>query len=178
MKIASGVDVMPLLLQIERHPEVWDVYNQRKAAYGPHTRISDIWVRYNDYANFTGDRAAFNAEHDSVWYPESYKLPAVRDIVFSIMARVQGERLGGVLITRIPPGGCVEPHIDGGWHAEYYSKYAVQLKSAPGQAFCFDGESLDAKPGDVYWFNNLARHWVVNDTPSERMTLIVCIKGF
>lgn len=178
MKIAEGMDVMPLVLQIERHPELWNEHTPRTESYAsPHTKIDDIWLRYNDWQNYDGDMAAFNDVHDSVWYPSAHKLPAVRDLVFPIMARVQGERLGGVLISRIPPGGQVAPHVDGGWHADYYTKYAVQLKSAPGQAFCFEGEHLEPKPGDVYWFDNGHTHWVVNDSDQERMTLIICIRG-
>jgi hypothetical protein len=32
------------------------------------------------------------------------QLPAVRKIVFDVMHAVQGEKLGGVLITKVPPG--------------------------------------------------------------------------
>lgn len=178
MLVAEGVDIMPLALQIERHPDLWNQHAGRTEGYAsPHQRIDDIWVRYNHWSNFDGDMAAFNEAHESVWYPAATQLPAVRDIVFPIMARVHGERLGGVLITRIPPGGRVEPHTDHGWHAEYYAKYAVQIKSARGQAFCFEGEQLATKPGDVYWFDNAHKHWVVNDSDVERMTMIVCIRS-
>ena len=178
MTIASGVDVMPLVLQVERNPELWDEWTLRtEATDSPHHTSSDIWLRYNDKANFNGDKAEFNGEHDSVWYPAAQKLPALRDIVFNLMARVRGERLGGIWVTKIPPGKSVLPHVDGGWHAGHYDKYAVQLKSAPGQSFNFEGERLESKPGDVYWFDNSYAHWVLNDSDQERMTLIVCIKG-
>jgi hypothetical protein len=116
-----------------------------------------------------------DGSHDSVWYPECDVLP-VRDIVYPLMAAVRGERLGGVLITRIPPGQQCKPHTDPGWHARYYDKFAVQIKSAPGQCFHFHGESLAAEPGEVYWFDNAHTHWVTNDSTEERITLIVCIK--
>jgi quercetin dioxygenase-like cupin family protein len=57
-----------------------------------------------------------------------------------------------------------------------YEKFAVQIASAPGQAFCFEGERLETKPGDVFWFDNQHLHWVTNDTPYERVTMIVCIR--
>jgi hypothetical protein len=42
----------------------------RTTAYEtPHLAVSDIWVRYNDWSNFNGDIQAFNAEHESSWYP-------------------------------------------------------------------------------------------------------------
>lgn len=93
------------------------------------------------------------------------------------MAIVGGDRLGMVLITRIPPRGRVEPHIDSGWHAGYYAKYAVQIKGNAGQAFHFDGESLSPEPGDLYTFDNSKLHWVTNDSDEERITCIICIRG-
>ena len=84
--------------------------------------------------------------------------------------------MGGVLITKIPAGKECKPHTDPGWHARYYEKVAIQIQSAPGQAFCFEGESLETRPGDVFWFDNAFTHWVTNPTPYDRITLIACIQ--
>ena len=88
----------------------------------------------------------------------------------------RAERLGGVLITKIPAGMECKPHVDGGWHAGHYEKYGIQIASAPGQRFCFEGESLETRPGDVFWFDNSHTHWVTNDTEHDRITLIVTLK--
>jgi len=171
-------DVSAALEQLADNPDAWNQHTMRTEAYGtPHGGVSDIWVRYNDWANFNGDQEAFNGPHQSVWYPVAWKLPAVRNLVFDVMRVVEGEHLGGVLITKIPPGGRVEPHIDQGWHAGYYAKFAVQLMGNEKQAFCFDDATLSAMPGDLYAFDNSRRHWVTNDSDSDRMTLIICIKG-
>lgn len=175
--LASGFHVDPLLEQIDAHPNVWNTHRMRTEHYGTaHGAVSDIWVRYNDWANFTGDPQAFNGPHESVWYPVCDVLTAVKPLVESVMRAVGGGELGGVLITRIPPGGEVRPHQDHGWHAEHYEKFAVQLRSAPGQAFCFEDAWLSPMPGDLYTFINQRTHWVINPTERERMTLIVCIR--
>lgn len=112
-----------------------------------------------------------------MWYPGSAKLPAVRKTVYDVMRAVEGDMLGGVLITKIPPGGRVEPHIDGGWHAGFYGKYAVQIKGNQDQAFCFEEAELRAEPGDLYTFDNSRLHWVTNDSDMDRITLIICIRS-
>src|SRR5438132_1541130 len=97
--IAGGVDVAPLLAQLDAHPELWDAHNSRKISDGsPHSRMSDIWVRYNAIERLGEDRRRFNDEHVPVWYPAWYRLPALRPLIFNLMAQVQGEMLGGVLI--------------------------------------------------------------------------------
>jgi quercetin dioxygenase-like cupin family protein len=135
--------------------------------------MSDIWVRYNDIKNL-GEK--FNDEHDSVWYPVAKRIPEVFPIVFGIMSAVSGERLGGVLITKLPPGGKIERHTDHGWHARYYDKYYVGIQT--GGVFGFEDGDIRSNEGDVYWFDNSIPHWVINDSDKDRVSLIVCIKRF
>jgi len=174
-----GAVVAPLIQQLEAAPELWDENVFRtESGYNanPHARISDIIVRFNDWANWTGDRAAFNAEHESVWWGPYDKLPYIQPLVFDLMRMFYAERLGMVLITRIPPQCSVAPHIDRGWHSSHYLKFGVQIKAAPGQKFCYKGYNLETQPGDVFAFDNSQIHWVENPTEHERITLIVCLR--
>ena len=169
--LTEGVNVAPMQQALADHPELWDQNKGRtEPEDSPHHGLSDIWARYADPATMRSDGA-----HDSVWYPCADLLP-VRDLVYPLMAAVRGDRLGGVLITRIKPGQVCKPHTDPGWHARYYQKFAVQIEAAPRQAFHFVGQSLVTKPGDVFWFDNSFTHWVTNDSQTDRITMIVCIK--
>lgn len=166
-----GLNVQPMRLALDKNPELWDQRTERTASEdSPHHGLSDIWVRFADPATMQPD-----GSHDSVWYAPADVLP-VRDIVFPLMAAVRGERLGGVLITRIRPGQTCKPHTDPGWHARYYDKYAVQIAAAPGQAFHFESKKLVTVPGDIFWFDNSHTHWVTNESETDRITMIVCIK--
>lgn len=174
------IDVSAAVEQLDANPDLWNQFTMRTTRYegSPHLRVSDIWVRYNAWRNFNPKKPEnFSKQHDSSWYPAYGKLPALRPLIFGLMQVVEGERLGGVLITRIPAGSSVAPHIDKGWHAGYYRKFAVQLRGGPDQLFCFEGESLEAEPGEVYEFDNSEKHWVINESNRERITLIVCIRA-
>jgi uncharacterized cupin superfamily protein len=94
------------------------------------------------------------------------------------MARVNAVYLGGILITRIPPGGCVKPHHDrGSWHAETMNtKVYVGLRSNPQCINRCEGEQIVIAPGDAVTFNNLLTHSVENNGETDRMTLIVCMR--
>lgn len=171
---SKAFDVSELLKEIESNPGLWNRHRSRLVGYGPHSALSDIWVRYNDISNVGRD---FNGPHKSVWYPAAYEIPSVFPLIAGTLDLVHGKELGGVLITKIPPGEECKPHRDSGWHAEYYNlKVAVQLKGNKDQAFHFETESLSALPGDVYVFQNQYTHWVTNPTDEERMTLIIAIK--
>ena len=171
--VKSGVDVSALLDQLQRNPDLWNANTSRTYhPDSPHHEVSDIWVRFNPEKNCEG---TFK-EHESEWYPVIAKVPAAWSIARKIMRMVKGKRLGGILITKVPAGKSVKPHIDQGWHSRYYEKFAVQIKGNKDQAFCFDGDSLSAEPGDVYTFDNSKTHWVTNNSDHDRITLIICIK--
>lgn len=174
----GSVPVTQLLLQLKKAPQLWDQDTARTAPEdSPHHGASDIWLRYHDPKQFMGDSHAFvHQPHDCVWYPASDHLPAVKDIAFELMHWVRGERLGGVLITRVPPGGQIKPHVDDGYNALTYDKFAVLIESAPGQGMYFEEGCMEGPPGSVFWFRNDVSHWVINDSPEDRITLIVCIQ--
>ena len=180
LKIAQGIDVTPLLLAIQRQPKLWNRHTIRKEAEGtPHAAMSDIWLRYNDVKDYelTGDYTGFNDPHDAIFYPEWYALPQARPIVMGLMARVEGTRLGGVMITKIPPGGKILPHSDDGWHAKHFNtKLYVVLQSNPQCINRVEDDVVSMAPGEVWYFDNTKEHEVVNDGPDDRITLIICIR--
>lgn len=168
--LAEGLDVAPLAAALAAHPELWNLRTARTApSDSPHHGVDDIWAR------FCGPGESGAAPHESSWYTEADCLP-LRRMAEAIMDAVGGSVLGGVLITRIPPGARVRPHVDRGWHAEFFSKFAVQVAAAPGQAFYFEDQVLETKPGDLFTFTNQHLHWVRNPTPYERVTAIFCIR--
>ena len=172
-RIGTGLNVLPLQTALIRQPELFGRHGERQKTY-VHGGMTDIWVRYNDIKNL-GPK--FNDEHDAVWYPEAAAIPQVRGPVMQLMAAVEGERLGGVLITKVPPGGEIKPHVDSGWHAGYYDKYYVPILNEPGAKFCFEDGEINPTVGDVWWFRNDVPHWVRNDSNTDRIAMIVCIKS-
>lgn len=158
-------------------PAVWNRTPFRTAlSESPHRETSDIVVRYNPLSNFHGDMRAFNAEHIAEWYPVIDLIPEARRLATQIATDHESRQLGMVLITCIPPGKQVYPHIDVGWHARHYEKFALQVKGDEHQAFHFENEQLITQDGDLFWFDNSKPHWVTNDSDRERITMIVCLR--
>lgn len=153
-------------------PDLWDRYRFRTDhPQSPHREASDIWVRYNHVGN-VGPR--FGDPHISVWYDVAEQMPECLRLIQAVSDRVAITKLGGVLITRIPPGKRVYPHQDHGWHAEHYEKFAVLLEGNPEQAFCYEDGEFRCERGESWTFNNQESHWVNNDSSVDRITLIVC----
>lgn len=172
LPLTVGVEFLRLALQSQ--PELFDEYPERRCAYSsPHNGMTDIWVRYNSYDRMGPE---FNDEHVPIWYPVIQQIPQVVPIVAQLMQFVAGEMLGGVLITKLPPGGRIEKHVDNGWHAGYYDKFYIPIQNADGAVFAFDDGVIAPKEGDVYWFDNSVPHWVENNSEEDRISMIVCIR--
>src|SRR5258706_10143416 len=91
LQIARGVDVTPVLLELNRQPHLWDRNKARLYETSPHRETHDIWLRYNDETQHkeTRDYSTFNDPHESVWYPAYYALPSTRLIIFNLMSVVE-----------------------------------------------------------------------------------------
>jgi hypothetical protein len=178
LKVCDGLDTQALAAALRDAPELWDQNPGRRTANYVHSDMKDIWVRFNRIEVLNERPAQFCDEHVPVWYPAYQQLKAAIDpILFRLMAVTEGEMLGGVLISKLTPGGKIAPHVDGMWHALYYSKFWVPIQNDEGAKFLFEGEPIPAKVGDAWQFNNQAAHAVDNDSTRDRLSLIVCIRS-
>ncbi|HEX7644860.1 MAG TPA: aspartyl/asparaginyl beta-hydroxylase domain-containing protein [Burkholderiaceae bacterium] len=182
MMVAHSVDVMPLNLAIKRRPELWkeDTY-LRDYPQGPFGEIESIMLRFPVKGVFETEEEVKNHlskydQHESIDYPPYKVLTEARPIVMALMARVQGERLGRVMINKIKPGGRIYPHADTKEHAEYYSRFHVVLQSQPGVFFRSGDESVYMDVGTVWWFDNKLEHEVINNSADDRIHMIVDIR--
>jgi hypothetical protein len=176
-QVAAGVDVGPLVWALHRQPGLWNQHTARTRGDTPHLAVDDIWVRFRDPVELT-DAAAFAETFSPVMYPAWHALPPLRPLIFALMARLEAVQLGGVLITRVPPGCQVAPHDDRGrWHPEFFTmKVYLPLLTNP-QCYneCMD-ERIYMKVGDAWTFDNLLTHATVNDGATDRVTLIVSLR--
>lgn len=179
------VDTTNLMLNIKRHPELWkeDTF-LRDYPQGPFGEIESIMLRFPEKRVFEQEEelekyrrgeSQFD-QHESIDYPAFSVLSEARTIVFGLMAFVQGERLGRVMINKIAPGGRIYPHADTPEHTDYYTRFHVVLQSSPGCFLRAGEEQIEMKTGDVFWFNNKLEHEVVNNSALDRISMVVDIK--
>jgi len=174
-KIYSDLDVSLAIAELSNNDHLFGEFNARKDAGPVMAQMDDIWLRYGDVSAMvkSGDYSALAIEHDSIWLKD---LPECKKLCFEIMKMVDGERLGGVLISKLPKGGEMLPHTDKGWHAGYYDKYYIPIKNGKGSVFGFDEGDIEPLIGDVWAFDNSYNHWVKNNSDKDRIAMIVCIK--
>lgn len=182
MRIAHGINVMPLMLAIKRRLDIWqsDTY-LRDYPQGPFGEIESVILRFPPRTVHESEEAlaqhlAGFDQHECVDQAAFKTLPEARDLVFGLMSSVAGERLGRVMVNKIKPGGRIFPHADTPAHAEYYSRFHIVLESAPGVLFRCGDEQVYMAVGEVWWFNNAEEHEVINNSGADRTHLIVDIR--
>lgn len=174
LKLAEGIDTTPMLAALARNPDLWDRHPIRTQHPGTaHADVSDILVFFNDLEN----PEAIIADRQVKPFPAWDRLPQLRPLIYGLMAQVAGVQLGRVIITRLPPGKTITPHIDGGAPATFYDRYHLSLKSLPGCVFHAGDEAVQMASGSVWWFDNQQVHSVVNNSAEDRITCIVDIRS-
>lgn len=185
LRIATGVRVMDLMLAIQRLEKSHGVWREdtylRDYPQGPFMHTESIILRFPSRSVHETEEALRSHEanfdqHENIDQPVFKSLPEARPLVFNLMAAVQGERLGRVMINKLMPGGMIYPHADTPVHAEYWDRFHIVLQSAPGSNFRAGDEWVHMATGEVWWFNNRIEHEVINNSDTERVHMIVDIR--
>ena len=180
LKIASGVDVLPLLLSVQRQQFLFNEKRYRTTFENtPHGEVEDIWLRFSDDTIAQGDTAAVMADGNSVWHPAATALPLAKPIVLDLMRRVDAYALDRLLITRLAPGKRILPHADdqGDYvHDPQRVRFHVVLQGLPGSLYRTGDETVTMLSGEVWWFNPLVEHEVVNNSADDRVHALVDLR--
>jgi len=177
-----------------RQPKLWNA--DRIRTYHPqsaHRVVDDILLRYSQFEPGDDFVERVCSEIASINYPAMKALPEAFPIIFGLMAKVCGEHLGRVFISRMAPGIRIPLHSDRIPPAEeafpnktppavYFERYQLLLHAKPGVVFRADDgatdESVFMASGEIWWFNNCVPHEVINNSDDDRISLVVDIRPF
>lgn len=174
-RLASGLDVVPLLNAIWGQPQLWEQIVARQLTPGsPHKDTETIYCRWAD--KLTVD-ACFN-DLKAVDYPALDKLPEVRGLVEEAFLGTTIQELGRIIIVKLKPGGVIDAHVDEGAYADRYERFHLCLTSNEGSWFRSAlndnaAEFVHMQPGEFWWFNHKREHQFFNTGDTARIHMIV-----
>lgn len=177
--IAGNVDVVPLVMALHAQPRLWNRDTFRTTYTGtPHGEADDILLRFSspDKTADPDHLISVQEDADPIFYQAWRELPQVRPIVFDLMRRIEAVSLGRVIITRLRPGGRIQPHVDvdGAYVArEDGVRFHVVLQGLPGSLYHCGDETVCMRSGEVWWFQHREAHSVENNSADERLHLLV-----
>lgn len=88
-----------------------------------------------------------------------------------------GEVLGRSRLMRLAPGAEVKLHVDFNYHWVSRVRIHVPVVTDPGVIFHCADQRVHMAPGESWLFNSWRRHRVTNDSPVERIHLVVDTAG-
>ena len=169
-RIDQGVNVEPLLAELDAAPEMWfaDTSRQRKIRCQRNTR--NIFLRAPRKPLPPGAKNA-NDVHESRVARSARKFPRTLAWCGSVAVTLCGT-LGRATLVALLPHGRVLPHIDAGAYYRIRDRFHLVLRSAGGSPLAAGDERVVMRPGELWAFNNKARHWADNPSDESRVHLI------
>ena len=168
--IARAVDIGPLLTELDAAPEMWfaDTSRQRKIRCQRNTR--NIFLRAPCKPLPPGAKNA-NDVHESRVARSARKFPRTLAYCESV-ADGLGGKLGRATLVALLPHRRVFPHVDAGAYYRVRDRFHMVLRSAGGSPLAAGDERVVMRPGELWAFNNKARHWADNPSDEPRVHLI------
>ena len=162
------VDITALTAAVLAIPE--DIWNAENAAKPNRFEVLDA-TRHIVF-RFVDSPRDWRHSHDRAAWPQWRGLlqpvlgQAVRDFDYArgIFPRV--------MLARMPAGGLIHPHIDANPAAKWPHKIHVPTITHPDVICFFGDEERYLPPGEAVEVNNLAPHWVRNNSHRDRIHLI------
>ncbi len=183
MQVGNDAPVLPLLMALQRKPELWNRATLRQDFPGsPHAAVDDIWLRMEDIGHLDPadpDLGAKSEAAERIWQPAWFELPEARGLVVPLMQRVGAYELARVIITRLPPGKSILPHADTqGAYANLpdIARYHIVLQGLPGSLFHAGDETVTMLTGSVWWFDAHQVHACDNFSADDRLHLLVDVR--
>ena len=169
-RIATGIDVVPLLSELAPAPEAWlaDTSRQRKVRCQRDTQ--NIFLRVAKKPLPPGSKNA-NGVHESRTAKSAARFP--RALAFcEEIAGLQEGQLGRATLVALQPRGWVRPHIDAGAYYRIRDRFHLVLRSRDGSPMTSGGETVVMREGELWAFDNKVEHDARNPTDEPRVHLI------
>lgn len=179
-RVISGIDPAPLLAQIAAHPELWGQYSTWTEGK-PDTVLAQMGMAANYIELRYNSTPAGLPQHPRHWNRSPiHILTEAQPLIFGIMAAVQGEILGRVIISKMAPLEVIKTHTHEVQFGQppIFETYQVPLQGDPGVVFRCGDEDCYMAPGDAWTFPNQVMHSVYNGSKRDRISMMLDIRPF
>lgn len=169
-RLATGLNVTPLLKRIDEEPALWRAIMIRQNYPGTaHHDTQTIFLR--GPRSFTRQDYFFDigAFECSAYQVLRKEIDAVVD---PVLDAIRPTEIGRMMIVNLRAGGIVDWHADEGDYADHYSRFHICLESLPGSVLITQSGMQHMRPGEAWWFNHKARHCARNNSIGRRVHLI------
>lgn len=179
--IASNLNIVPALEEVLAHKDWFASHTKVKAISPALEEVESIHLRIHPPADIISrkdgehwDAKDLADQHAiSIVDSEHYLgLPEVRKLIEHAMTLLPAGHLGRAYVSKLVPGGKIYPHVDPGLYFAIHNRYHIVLTTNADVEFITETESIKCAPGDLWRFNNRAKHWGENKGTTDRLHII------
>ena len=169
-RIAEFVDVSPFREELDAAPDMWSVDTSRQRKTRCQRNTQNIFLRVPRKPLPPGATNA-NDVHESRIARAASKFPRVLAFCERTAEELEAT-LGRATLVTLLPKSRVFPHVDAGAYYRIRDRLHLVLKSSQGSPLTAGDETVVMHAGELWAFNNKARHWANNPSSESRMHLI------
>lgn len=165
--IRSGVDVAPLLEEVQSQPQVWLLDTARQDKIRAQRETNTIFLR----SAVSRPDLHINENQETRPTPVAKSFPRAVAFMTEFAAEMNCQ-LSRATIVRLKPNSQVFRHIDGGSYYFLRDRFHLVLKSSAGSVLMSGGEQVRMQEGELWWFDNKQHHEAYNDSDEWRIHYI------
>ena len=165
--IRSGIDVAPLLAEIQEQEHAWLINTSRQDKIGVQRNTNTIFIR----SAVSRSDLELNENQESTATAASALFPKALALMTEIAQELNAQ-LSRATIVRLKPKSQVYRHIDTGSYYLLRDRYHLVLRSATGSVLASGDEQVRMQEGELWWFNNKQYHEAINDSNEWRIHYI------
>ena len=172
--VKRGIDVAPLVEEIERNAELWDLDTSRQTIpFHRETRT----ILLHSHREPGGADKRFRESFPGCWIYVGRRASTAERFPLNCafverFTRSVGGILGRAALVNLKPNGRIYPHIDTGNYYRIRSRYHLVLQSATGSRLNSGSEGVTMCEGELWWFNNRIVHDAYNGSDRDRIHII------
>jgi aspartyl/asparaginyl beta-hydroxylase (cupin superfamily) len=165
--VGSGIDVAPLLAEIQAQEDVWLVNTSRQDKIQVQRDTNTIFLRNAVH------RPDLNVNENQESQPTkiSARFPRAMTAMTKI-AEAMKSSLSRATIVRLKPKSQVGQHIDVGSYYLIRNRFHLVLHSPSGSVLISGNESVRMRVGELWWFDNKQHHSACNESDEWRIHYI------
>jgi hypothetical protein len=166
-RVASEIDVAPLLAEIQAQESAWLVNTSRQDKIHVQRETNTIFLRS------AVRRPDLNVNENQESQPTqiSANFPRAMSTMAKI-AEAMKSSLSRATIVRLKPKSQVGQHIDVGSYYLIRNRFHLVLHSTAGSVLVSGNEAVRMRAGELWWFDNKQHHSAFNESEEWRIHYI------
>jgi hypothetical protein len=165
--IHCGIDVAPLLTEIEANEGTWLLNTGRQDKIAVQRDTHTIFLRN------AVRRPDLHLNENQESQPTKISASFPRALSFmTAFSNAMNAQLARAAIVRLKPRSQVGLHIDVGSYYLIRDRYHLVLKSRSGSILVSGNERVRMREGELWWFDNKQHHGALNESDEWRIHYI------